>query len=786
MNSVLYGQLQQRLSGVEDGTANLILAACHGTAGLEKLLAGESRGQVLESEASLSQPVGVYLRAITVKGFRGIGPERCLELTPGPGLTLVLGRNGSGKSSFAEALEVLLTGDSSRWIDRPKVWREGWQNLHAADAPEVRAEFMRDGSTENVVVGRKWATGGRLEQGVLSRPLEAGWEFALSTYRPFLSYSELADLVNQEPSRLHDGLSAILGLGDLVDAEKVLRDARLPREKEAKACSERSKGLVARLTPLADPRAAACREAMAGKSQKLDVVEQQLTDPPDESLGAVRELAGLEVPDPSDVLARLASLRERAKELQGSQTERALSAANLLELALAHRRQEPSQDCPVCGAALPSDWTERTRVEVERLRLAAGQAEALRKEQAACERDARSLCSRPPAVLGADVHGFNLASALEAWSAWHNDAGNDLEHHLSSRHESLRNAVLPVIEQARRELERRSGEWQPLALELAAWLVDARRVERERNLVKRLSEAEKWLKKASEELRNERLRPVAESALAHYAQLRQDSNVLLKGIALEGGGQSTQRRVALDVQIDDVEGAALGVMSQGELNALALSLFLPRATLPESPFRFVVIDDPVQAMDPAKVDGLARVLETTAKTHQVLVFTHDARLYESVRRLGIDARVVAVTRRERSVVELRQDLDPVSRSLADASDLARTDKLDRKVSARVVPRFCRDALEAALAELVRHRLFAIGRRHVEIEDQLREAKTLNKLAALAFCGDVREVPAAQQHLRSLGGWATFQALNTGSHDAHTGNLVALVEQTRELVRMVKN
>ena len=74
-------------------------------------------------------------------------------------------------------------------------------------------------------------------------------------------------------------------------------------------------------------------------------------------------------------------------------------------------------------------------------------------------------------------------------------------------------------------------------------------------------------------------------------------------------------------------------MSQGELNALALSVFLPRATLPESPFRFVVIDDPVQSMDPAKVDGLARVLAEPPRDRQVVVFTHDDRLPEAVRRL---------------------------------------------------------------------------------------------------------------------------------------------------------
>ena len=56
-----------------------------------------------------------------------------------------------------------------------------------------------------------------------------------------------------------------------------------------------------------------------------------------------------------------------------------------------------------------------------------------------------------------------------------------------------------------------------------------------------------------------------------------------------------------------------------------------RDAQPASSFRFLVIDDPVQAMDPAKVDGLARVLESTAVGRQVIVFTHDNRLAQAVR-----------------------------------------------------------------------------------------------------------------------------------------------------------
>jgi len=62
--------------------------------------------------------------------------------------------------------------------------------------------------------------------------------------------------------------------------------------------------------------------------------------------------------------------------------------------------------------------------------------------------------------------------------------------------------------------------------------------------------------------------------------------------------------------------------------------------MPESPFRFVVIDDPVQAMDPAKVAGLATVLARAARERQVIVLTHDTRLADAMRALDIAATVI--------------------------------------------------------------------------------------------------------------------------------------------------
>ena len=90
------------------------------------------------------------------------------------------------------------------------------------------------------------------------------------------------------------------------------------------------------------------------------------------------------------------------------------------------------------------------------------------------------------------------------------------------------------------------------------------------------------------------------------------------------------------------------------------------------PFGFVLIDDPVQAMAPGEVEGLARVLATVAKERQVVALTHHERLPESACRLQIPAHVIEVVRRLGSPVACRTIGDPV-------------------------PRFCRLAMEAACA-----------------------------------------------------------------------------------------
>src|SRR5215210_4445734 len=126
----------------------LVLAACEGPESLDKVLGGErvaKRKRPTRQAKDTTEPLGAYLRSISVEGFRGVGPAKTLELTPGPGLTLVIGRNGSGKSSFAEALEILLTNENRRWETRSAVWGTGWRNLHHPSPTEISADVAVEG-----------------------------------------------------------------------------------------------------------------------------------------------------------------------------------------------------------------------------------------------------------------------------------------------------------------------------------------------------------------------------------------------------------------------------------------------------------------------------------------------------------------------------------------------------------------------------------------------------------------------------------------------------------------
>ena len=393
--------------------ASLILAAMRG--------GGDSVLDRHDEEAQASGPGRVYLKSISVQGFRGIGAGVTLHLQAGPGLTVVTGRNGSGKSSFAEAAEIALTGDNMRWSDRTAVWKEGWRNLHQPDPAVIEVKLAEDGQPAPTVVTRQWATGAGLgdAQAFISvagkrESLDArGWAGALELYRPFLSYSELGALVGGKPSSMHDALQAILGLDVLIEAERVLGDSRRAAEATAKLAKQQLPALLATLASHPDGRARAAEQILGGKTWDLEALMALAVSDEvaaDGRLAQLQEIVAITLPTLEDVTAaaaRLDSARAAVDALAGTAAAEARQLADLLSAALEHQRSHADEPCPVCGGRVLDDaWAASATASIADLSARARDADAARDEMTAARRALRELTPH---------RGVPRALSLRAW-----------------------------------------------------------------------------------------------------------------------------------------------------------------------------------------------------------------------------------------------------------------------------------------------------------------------------------------------------------------------------------
>ncbi|MFI6300179.1 AAA family ATPase [Nonomuraea sp. NPDC050790] len=727
-----------------------------------KALVTEAMGapEAVGSQPSLPH---AYLKAVTVRGFRGIGRTTRLDIPAGPGLTLITGRNGSGKSSFAEAIEVALTGENSRWAGKSQVWQT-FQNVHETGAAEIELEMLFDGDREPSVIGHRW-TGSKVDETVstLSRPgrtpmplKESGLTGPMTLFRPFLPYSELSKVLDR-PTGLYENIAKILGMAPVSQAIDRLKREVKEQEMAVKQPAVLLPSLLTELEQISDPRAAEAVALLRQRAPDLDRLEVLVSGrsaQTAEETETLRKTAELSFPQAAairEAAQRLLAAAGTVAALSGTDAENARHRADLLQRALAHHTRRPFDDsCPVCAAPQRIDaaWVEQAEREIVRLRDEAEAADRAHAERRAVRDALLGLVGAVPAGLPAPVR--------EAWSALlacrEIDDDAELARRFEERAERLRETGTNAAQEAQRRLAELDEVWRRGSLALAGWVSTARAGIAAKPRHAEAKKAVAWLRRVHDEIRDERMTPHAQQSALYWQALRQESNVSLGPIQLTGTGN--MRRLQLDVTVDDAPAAGLGVMSQGELHALALSLFLPRAATSESPFRFVVIDDPVQSMDPGKVDGLAKTLSLVAQTRQVVVFTHDTRLSDAVTRLALPATILEVMRKERSIVSVVETNDPINRALRDARDLARTPGLPTGVADTVVPGLCRIAIEAAFLGLARRRLAAAGVGYDDVESAVASAKKLNQIAALALFGDIRRAGDVIGWLRqAYGGWA---------------------------------
>ncbi|WP_425308950.1 AAA family ATPase [Ammonicoccus fulvus] len=696
-----------------------------------------------------------FWRGVQVSGFRGIGPESFIGFRPMPGLTIVSGRNGSGKSSFSEAMEIALTGAAHRWNKPNSQFEPEHRNLHVGEPCRVRLDLVHQGEASSRIevewkpdaprdaFRRTLEREDQLpEEGIAS----LGWDEALVTYRPLLSYEELGNLLAGRQIDIAQAVQKALGLGEITAAKTLINDrlktAGQPRDREKTARGAARAALEQAVTDVVDDaRITEALGAFATKSLRKNVDltrarELATGGGSDTSVKSLEAIVELEVPTEEAVRAAADELRSAdaaVAELAGALTHLEQAQRQLLTQALDLHEHAGDQACPVCGeGTLDAAWRARVQATLD----ASGEAARLRDQALQRQRSARSrvralVGSLPRTVI---EHSFDLTSQPAAVAAWARWASLPTEpatwaDHVEKGYADLAAATSAWQAEAAQVAQDRRDVWAPLAVMLSEWIGAYEAYAEGLAAEERLKSAKKVMDELEKAAQSERLAPITERAQHIWNLLKQESNVYVADIAL------SPRKLEISATVDGEPVGALRVMSQGELHALALALFLPRVTLEASPFQFVVLDDPVQAMDPAKVEGLLAVLLEIAETHQVVVLSHDDRLADAARRHGTGGaqiNLLEVQRGENSVVHVVPVLDPVRRHINDAVSLYKDPNIPPNLKTQLVPGVLRMALESAALTRYFTRQLRAGRTIPELEDAWQDARTTQQKVALAL------------------------------------------------------
>ena len=617
------------------------------------------------------------LRSIELQAFRGFADAQRFDLDAD--VVLLAGENGSGKTSLIDGLLWVLTGEISRLTERARGLRRGNDpivNIYAASAqarvrislvgPDGRLlDFERRGTSVKHALSA-W-------DGDQSLPCA---EVQLAHAFGDLSSAQLSEAVRRwgilqqhavsaaldSGATMHERLSAILGLDRVtLFAESAARCAK-DLGKECKQLEgvhvdlarrhERAKAaLAAARSAVADPEAARThlqgalahvRETLPagvvlkdalGTPEDLVAVEGSVSTLIDLATALAARQAGAiaaenAVGSPVEVAERkLAELMRQAEEaMQQAPLQVQLSCAAIELLGDA---------CPVCGqgideARVRAQLTEllgRSRQAVETAaatRKAVQHAQARAREALAAERRrCEALTAREHAVeqLRAGLRGTDVVRIQDDWALPANAS------ELAAALDSLRERMRELSAQAQRE---EGGQIERLSADTNSLFDEMARARREIDGAKARRERASALEQAAKQAAERVVRRAIAKLEPSFAEVFDRLAPHLTFTELRATQDIYYRKNQIVPEVVDPDRQLTAnpalLFSEGQLGVVALSYFLGLAlNAREGALPFLVLDDPLQAIDVRGALGFADLCCRIREHRQLVLSTHDRR-----------------------------------------------------------------------------------------------------------------------------------------------------------------
>lgn len=617
--------------------------------------------------------MNVRLTSLEVENFRGFRDSISFDLDAD--IVLLRGDNGSGKTSFADSFLWLLSGDLPHLKSRMRGTRRAHDHIlsrYATGPARVSLDIKRDGRTYRIQ-----RTGdARSSQLVVTdttsgaQPSNLAAAFAADSAEDLITSFETWGVLRQDAVRLvldtagsalHERLSSVVGLSDLTMFREACRTSlKLELDKQkgrASALAVATNALDEATLRVDDARSNRASRIRSSLGERLSVIGALSTQPLvyetssvhgesdlvsfGQDVSSIAELAlsassafeGLSAArrghsaDPASVRQELDSIRAEVDALREStdlQRQLATSALKLL-----------GEHCPVCEqeidaaevrARLERSLTEgangdlvaaRTSIMLgqleQRLRDAIANEEATLRATRALERAEEELFTAIDQSLYVSVMP-EMRSALQLGALQ-----GDLEQaRLTLRHiyaelqaETLGDEAIlqAALEATRAQVDRAKAE----SLKSSERVHTARRLDKA---------AQAAIEQIVASLLH-RLEPSFAEVFDRLSPHPTFSRLRAKQDVFYNKNQIVPEVV--DVERGKTANPLL-VFSEGQLNTVALSYFLGLALNSNTPgLDFMLLDDPLQAMDVLAVLGFADLCRRLRQQRQLFITTHDRR-----------------------------------------------------------------------------------------------------------------------------------------------------------------
>lgn len=593
--------------------------------------------------------------SIALSWFRGAADEVALDT--GCKSIVVYGENGSGKSSFVDAIEYILRNGKVGHLSHEYSGKRQEKGLPNTHTPEDETCALRVTLQDKSELGFEIQADGRSTRVAKGTPSLESWDYR----RTVLRQHEVADFIHDTKSGKYSALLPLLGLHPLELTANNLRDLAKSLDDEARLTSNRM-ALASHAARRKEAFGADTDEAIGEKIERLHATycpdRAATTDPIarckelanalqariDSSEADLRQHIALQDVAAPTFASHLRSVRAANAKLAAEADPLIREQVGVLETARVYTGRIGPQDevaCPACGRAIEvarlRAHVESEHARLEAIILTAAERTSAIESLAQAATALRAALGKPDLkVWRASIEAGPNAKLVASVADFDVDGlrANCTEKHLRTIEQDLVPLVALAVTASKSApavatqlaSDKRLGE---AAGEVFATRTTILAVDRAQGLVNFINSLERGVRQEILARTKQVIDSISSDVRKMWAILHPAKPIEDVRFYVPGDGD---RAIEIKLKFHGVEQDSPRLtLSEGYRNGLGLCIFLAMAKREAESDRAVLLDDVVVSLDRNHRGMVVDLLDQEFGQRQVLLLTHDRDWYIELR-----------------------------------------------------------------------------------------------------------------------------------------------------------